>query len=191
MVWGSGYLLVRLPVMNNQLNYLKEKGNQADIDTFLVRRARTHDLIRKAFTDSFQFCKVLFFNGSYNQSIYNNELSNVLEDSNGKIIKSLIQIPFYLVADFGSIEADSSYNPRKNNYEYQGVLEGKLGMMIRDSHGVQLKDPFPFYVLRIYQSQGKALGSALTNEKTSLWIGDDWNYNAMAKKLEYRLKNKL
>jgi hypothetical protein len=184
----SGFLLVRLPMMALQLKALEKSGNQTQIDTFLSRRSRTHQAIQKAFTDSFNFCPVFFFYGDQNEQVYRGNLNGIIFGTTGAPALTRTDGSFYLIADFGNIEPDSAYNFRKGKYEYTGVMDGKLGLMLRDSRGNQLKSPFPFYVLRIYQSEGKSLSNALKNEETSLWIGDDWNYNAMAKKLAYRLK---
>ena len=184
----SGFLLVRLPMMSLQLKALEKSGNQAQIDTFLARRTRTHLAIQKAFTDSFNFCPVFYFYGDQNEQVYRGNLNGTIFGTTGAPALTRPDGSFYLIADFGSIEPDSAFNNRKGKYEYQGVLDGKAGLMMRDAQGIQLKAPFPFYVLRIYQSEGKSLSKALANEESSLWIGDDWNYNAMAKKLAFKLK---
>ncbi len=184
----SGFLLVRLPMMSLQLQALEKTGNRAQIDTFLARRTRTHEAIKKAFTDSFAFCPTFFFTGDQNDNVYRGQLNGIIFGTTGAPALTRPDGSFYLIADFGSIEPDSSYNFRKGRYDYTGVVDGKLGLMLRDSQGNQLKAPFPFYVLRVYQSEGKSLSNAIKNEETSLWIGDDWNYNAMAKKLAFKLK---
>ena len=184
----SGFLLVRLPMMSLQLQALEKTGNRAQIDTFLARRTRTHEAIKKAFTDSFAFCPTFFFTGDQNDNVYRGQLNGIIFGTTGAPALTRPDGSFYLIADFGSIEPDSSYNFRKGRYDYTGVVDGKLGLMLRDSQGNQLKAPFPFYVLRVYQSEGKSLSNAIKNEEPSLWIGDDWNYNAMAKKLAFKLK---
>ncbi|MEY4851976.1 MAG: hypothetical protein RIS99_371 [Bacteroidota bacterium] len=184
----SGFLLVRLPMMSLQLKALEKSGSKAQIDTFQARRTRTHEAIKKAFTDSFSFCPTFFFLGDQNDNVYQGNLNGIIFGNTGAPALTRPDGSFYLIADFGSIEPDSAYNFRKGRYEYAGVLDGKMGLMLRDSKGNQLKAPFPFYVLRVYQSEGKSLSKALANEESSLWIGDDWNYNAMAKKLAYKLK---
>lgn len=184
----SGFLLVRLPMMSLQLQALEKTGNRAQIDTFLARRTRTHEAIKKAFTDSFTFCPTFFFTGDQNDNVYRGQLNGIIFGTTGAPALTRPDGSFYLIADFGSIEPDSSYNFRKGRYDYTGVVDGKLGLMLRDSQGNQLKAPFPFYVLRVYQSEGKSLSNAIKNEEISLWIGDDWNYNAMAKKLAIKLK---
>ncbi|MFY8132579.1 MAG: hypothetical protein ACOVOL_05045, partial [Bacteroidia bacterium] len=129
-----------------------------------------------------------FFTGDQNDNVYRGQLNGIIFGTTGAPALTRPDGSFYLIADFGSIEPDSSYNFRKGRYDYTGVVDGKLGLMLRDSQGNQLKAPFPFYVLRVYQSEGKSLSNAIKNEETSLWIGDDWNYNAMAKKLAFKLK---
>ena len=175
-------------MMSLQLKALEKSGNKAQIDTFLARRTRTHEAIKKAFTDSFSFCPTFFFLGDQNDNVYQGNLNGIIFGNTGAPALTRPDGSFYLIADFGSIEPDSAYNFRKGRYEYAGVLDGKMGLMLRDSKGNQLKAPFPFYVLRVYQSEGKSLSKALANEESSLWIGDDWNYNAMAKKLAFKLK---
>lgn len=180
---SKSVILVRIPDYQRQEAAFYAQSKELG-DQFVANQQKTDSMIRRAFTDSFNLCPVYFFKGRYTDEIKQKKFTS-LTDASGNSVTSSIPSDFWIV-DFGTIDYDSTYDAKSDAYVYVGVVQGKSGLMVRSSDFVQMKGPFPFFVLASY-SENQGLKEALKGNQTATLSLSYWNFNAMIGQFEKRL----
>ena len=146
----EGALIIRLKTNKKVIDALLAQGNtelakEKAAETYMINKN-----IMMAYTNNFTFCKLYFMFSSSSDSLLKGLRSGIFVDTN-LVVNPFIELKesYYLIA-----ERDYAYNSsigfvKEDSAKW--VKEGgnpvrEMGVVIKNSYGHQLKNPFPYYI---------------------------------------------
>lgn len=164
----DGALLVRLKTRAEAIKLYRESGQDYVADRMDQNQFEENREIVKAFLNNFNFCKVYFFFKEDTEKLDSGETSGYFLDDRLKRDSSIVlSQDFYMIAEYGPVEAESYVIPGDTSATAQYVNSAAIerGLVVKDANYWQMAEPFPYYVRGTIE---KYIGKQVSNLNAKL-----------------------
>lgn len=149
---NNGALLVRLKTRKPKIEALRAEGFTSDADRIEAEQLKLNREIVSSFRERYKFSRVYFFFAEDTESLRKGVRKGIfLNDDLTSNPLLEVKEDFYLIAEFDNVESDPIGFPLNKEALEQvvvrpSVMKGRA-LVVRDKYFIQLRHPFPFYVM--------------------------------------------